>query len=382
MVQKVNQYAKSESIERAITDSYLGWNEYTSQNPERMFKGISLLNKSLDLSRRLGDPETFYLTAALWLACFQAPQFEREYYALAEELFEKINEEMSFYNRYMLVIYLHTAYLIWGYSKRLEQITAYTNDWAEKTGQIYWVQLSLTFRSFQATMDGKFEEAINLSQRMDDISRDSEFVSTARIYSYRSGSNPRLYLGETEIVAKEGLNNIIRPNDPIKAFFLSLLGKKTEVNEILDQFLQTCKNISVQKDLSWPTDIHLLRTAVITGHKKMAERVISRYEKSNHRINTNIFTTIISRHLGAGAAMLGRFDEAKAYYLKAIEIAEDMRFRPELALARFQLAELLLEHYPDEKEDALAHLNFAIDEFEEMKMQPSLEKAEELIKKI
>jgi len=39
-----------------------------------------------------------------------------------------------------------------------------------------------------------------------------------------------------------------------------------------------------------------------------------------------------------------------------------------------------LEHYPDEKEDALEHLSFVIDEFKEMKMQPSLEKAEDLKK--
>ena len=52
-----------------------------------------------------------------------------------------------------------------------------------------------------------------------------------------------------------------------------------------------------------------------------------------------------------------------------------MRFRPELALTRLQLAELLLDNYPDEKKEALEHLDFAINEFREMKMKPSLEKA-------
>jgi hypothetical protein len=46
-----------------------------------------------------------------------------------------------------------------------------------------------------------------------------------------------------------------------------------------------------------------------------------------------------------------------------------------MALTRLQLAELLLEHYPDEKKEALEHLDFAIKEFREMKMQPSLERA-------
>ena len=52
-----------------------------------------------------------------------------------------------------------------------------------------------------------------------------------------------------------------------------------------------------------------------------------------------------------------------------------MRFRPELALTRLQLAELLLDHYPAEKKDAIGDLDFAIKEFREMKMQPSLERA-------
>jgi hypothetical protein len=55
--------------------------------------------------------------------------------------------------------------------------------------------------------------------------------------------------------------------------------------------------------------------------------------------------------------------------------ATQVKFRPEIALTRLQLAELLLEHYPNEKVDALEHLDFAIKEFREMKMQPSLERA-------
>ncbi|MFC1947688.1 hypothetical protein ACFLXY_07205 [Chloroflexota bacterium] len=38
-------------------------------------------------------------------------------------------------------------------------------------------------------------------------------------------------------------------------------------------------------------------------------------------------------------------------------------------------AELLLDYYPKEKTEALEHLDFAIKEFREMKMQPSLERA-------
>ncbi len=88
-----------------------------------------------------------------------------------------------------------------------------------------------------------------------------------------------------------------------------------------------------------------------------------------------MFITCIPRHLGAAAALLGRYEEARTYYNQAIKVTTEMRFRPELALTRLQITELLLQHYPEEKADSLEYLDFAIKEFGEMKMQPSLERA-------
>jgi hypothetical protein len=69
---------------------------------------------------------------------------------------------------------------------------------------------------------------------------------------------------------------------------------------------------------------------------------------------------------------LGKYDEARQYYQEAVKVCTEMRFRPELALTRPQLAELLLVHYPDEKKEALEHLDFTTRESRKMKMQPSL----------
>jgi hypothetical protein len=84
----------------------------------------------------------------------------------------------------------------------------------------------------------------------------------------------------------------------------------------------------------------------------------------------------IGRLCGDAARLLSRpAAEARAYYNQALEVCEKVRFRPEIALTRLSLAELLLEHYPDERAPAIEHLDFAIGEFREMKMQPSLERA-------
>ena len=83
----------------------------------------------------------------------------------------------------------------------------------------------------------------------------------------------------------------------------------------------------------------------------------------------------IARHLGDASALLGNAEQAQTFYRQAVALCEKAQFRPELALSRLGLSEVLLGHYPDERTEALEHLDFAITEFQGMKMQPSLERA-------
>jgi tetratricopeptide (TPR) repeat protein len=149
-----------------------------------------------------------------------------------------------------------------------------------------------------------------------------------------------------------------------------------EVNERLDWMLERRPNITSRDDLThtW-LDIAYLESAVLVGNHKVAELLLERF-KDNTLATTGLYwPTCIARHMGAAAALLERYDEARGHYKEALRVCTKMKFRPELALSRLQLAELLLDHYPDEKKEALEHLDFAIKEFREMKMQPYLERA-------
>ena len=75
---------------------------------------------------------------------------------------------------------------------------------------------------------------------------------------------------------------------------------------------------------------------------------------------------------------LATIEQARAYYEQTLRAADRIRFRPEIALARLALAELLLGHYPEERGAAIDHLDFAIGELAEMKMRPALERAAQL----
>jgi tetratricopeptide (TPR) repeat protein len=158
------------------------------------------------------------------------------------------------------------------------------------------------------------------------------------------------------------------------------LHKDAEAVAALDGLVASRSGLEPTEDETAASlDLPSLQAAILVGHREAAEFLVRRFAHSGLH-TTNPLTgigefTCPSRHLGAAAALLGRPEEARAYYEEAMDMATGLRFRPEIALTRLGLAELLLEHYPDEKAKALEHLDFAIGEFREMKMQPSLERA-------
>ena len=116
-----------------------------------------------------------------------------------------------------------------------------------------------------------------------------------------------------------------------------------------------------------------LAAATKFGDKAVGRRLLAALEEAG---NTFAGFSISARRLcGIEAAILGERDRSRAHFEGAIEDCAAFRCRPELALSRFHLAELLLDHYPDEHDAAIEHLDLAVTEFQDMKMQPALERA-------
>jgi len=162
----------------------------------------------------------------------------------------------------------------------------------------------------------------------------------------------------------------------VLGYCLAHLGRYAEVAEMLERLVVVRPGIGSAKDeFATLPDTISLEAAVLAGHRRPAELLLHRQAGSSGRTTGLWLTTCVGRHLGAAAALLGRPDEARQYYEEAIKVCTEIKFRPELALTRLQLAELLLERYPKERAEALEHLDFTIGEFRDMKMQPSLERA-------
>jgi len=190
-----------------------------------------------------------------------------------------------------------------------------------------------------------------------------------------------LHLGDADRAlesALQGSRNLPQnaTADVVILFCLAHLGRYTEVTQMLERWVVARPGIgSAEDEINVWFDIISLEAAVLAGHRQANELLLRRLANSNCVTSGLWLATCTGRHLGTAAALLGRPDEARKYYRKAIKDCTEMRFRPELALTHLQLAELLLEHYPKERAKALEHLDFAIKEFQDMKMQPSLERA-------
>ena len=118
-----------------------------------------------------------------------------------------------------------------------------------------------------------------------------------------------------------------------------------------------------------------VKGGVITGDRRIAEIVSPQLEPVELASTAHWEYSTPARHLAGAAHLLDEPERARRYYAIALEAAGKIRNRPEVALSHLVMAELLLEHYPDETAEAQEHLDTAISEFRDMKMQGHLERA-------
>jgi tetratricopeptide (TPR) repeat protein len=371
---RADHYAEPETIERAYADSMLGFVKASGGGsaPE----ALASFSRALDLARRLGDTDTYWWTAGFWLWGIVTTHDE-ERLRLAEELAGQSSRHgVSLQVLTWGLWFIVQTFLEFGQRRRAEDIMAEMKTLAESSGQPNLLIMSMFNEAIMAIWDGRLEEAVAMRRRM--LARAEELGISEFAAMWSTWVLPaRIHLGdagralELNLEASRGRSWNVGGGMTI-LFCLAHLGRYAEVTETLDLWLMP------RPGNEWAavsSDTIFLESAVAAGHRQAAELLLHRQAGNSGRTTGLWLTTCTGRHLGAAATFLGRPDEAQKYYQEAMRVSTETRFRPELALTRLQLAELLLEHYPDEKKEALEHLDFAIKEFQDMKMQPSLERA-------
>ncbi len=332
-------------------------------------EGFRFLIRNVELARRVNDTEAFWFAACAVLNIVAAPQHAKARLNLAEELAQIARAGISprlygIGSRLIGYVFLES-----GNRQRAEEFSSELKQTAERSGQVNMLIASKACDSFQATIDGNLEEAVAISQSILARGDQPGTAQWANLFGSMAAYQPLLLLGRFDECAQ------LLKTMPIQFQSFLQLGQNMEAAKILEKWVIARPDIgSVEDETPTFIDMFLLQAALRIRHRPAAELLLRRFVESGMNMVLN-YTACISRHLGAAAVLLGRPDEARRLYQDAQKVTAGMRIRPELALTRLQLAELLLEHYPEEKANALEHLDFAIKEFGEMKMQPSLERA-------
>jgi hypothetical protein len=219
-----------------------------------------------------------------------------------------------------------------------------------------------------AAMDGDLERAIALGEQL--VER-AQFLGMPQFASLASRGQTR-----AQIYTGSPVDALPPPRPPLRPFFLAFEGQHERAEESLANVLPAYQTEEGAVDaLVYAADLaFLLEAALVLNDRQVAGLIAPLFADSPGASAVGA-VVCYQRLVGAAYVLLGEPGRAQLHYRQAIESCTRMRFRPELALCKLELAELLLEHSPEQRDEALAHLDFAIEEFRAMKMQPALERA-------
>jgi serine/threonine protein kinase/tetratricopeptide (TPR) repeat protein len=375
---RADRYAEPDTIERAMADAMMAFVKQSGGNsPSEV---VALLGRALDLACRLKDPDTYWWIAGSWLWSAAGPQHEEEQLRLTQELAEQSRAGVSVLILGVSLWAIAHTFMQFGQRGRAVETMAEMKTLAERSGQPYLLILSMLNDAILAICDGRLEEAVAIRRSM--LTRGEELGMREYAMAWATWIIPaRVHLGDASRALESNLKGLRDfpqnlAGDMLILYCLTNLGQYAEIVEMLERLVITRPGMGSAEDetIIW-LDMISLEAAVLAEHRQATELLLHRLAGCNSKTSGLWLTTCAGRHMGAAAALLGKPDEARKHYQEAIKVCTEIRFRPELALSRLQLAELLLEHYPTEKREALEHLDFAIKEFQNMKMQPSLERA-------
>jgi len=371
--ERADRNAPSGTSERGVTDAILGSIKYQKGD---IHSGHILLHQALNLARNLGDQRASATSIAGIIFFERAPKHATERVQMAEELLGSIHAGTKNIFTISGLQWVFDAFLSMGQRQRAEEVLGEVQAFAIRSKSILFEFISAGFSEFPVVMDGRLDDVMNMVESTQNRGKEVGLPELANLYSAFAGIRARLYLGTSMETLEDEAAVFGISFEPALCVIFSHMGRKKEASEMLQKYVVNRPGIGTLEDETGAgDDILFLEASVLVGNRKAAELILNRLKGTEVYTPGFMQPTCATRHMGGAAALLGRYDEARNYYQEAIKVCTEMPFRPELALSRLQLAELLLERYPDEKKEALEHLDFAIREFREMKMQPSLERA-------
>jgi predicted ATPase len=352
----------------------------------------ALVYRAWDLARHLDDAPSLYLVAqAAAMTYVAAPQIEWQV-QLAREVMSHPRDGVSARLVGLFLFRAHGVFLAAGDDqgatecwRDLNQLARHTHDVFSAT-QLKFVEVA------RSLVRGDLSGALTQIAAIDSPSPASAGSASRQPYPALA-IWPLIWLGRTD-EALAAIPDAVGPNARLaqlwvgpRALCHAHVGQSHEAARLMGQILDQLPAELDENEPPGATIAPLLETALVLRDQSAASYLRSRLD-GVIAMHAGGVPHAVARHLGRAAALVGDRTAAWSHYERALAWAQSISYRPEIALTRLELAELLLDERlalsrtPDERArdyaEARSHLEFAIAEFEAMGMASALERARQL----
>jgi tetratricopeptide (TPR) repeat protein len=364
-LERADQYAVVGTPERVYADVRLGMVLMTETGP---LAGHPVLRRAVERAHQLGEHSVFFVAAAYGLRYLLALRDRSMVDELVDEFLRRPRHGARSGDLGPCLRFVGGVLLERGDRTGAEQAWRELEELAQRTHDATLIVLAIGTAIELDFVDGRLEGALAAASTAD---ARGEELGVGSVSGPFHQARALIYLGRGSeaLGLSEGHT---RPARAGQALYLAHVGRHEEARAIREGF----GDIGADDDESGLHVLTPLFEAAILGSDLDTVRALARRlaPLATHPC-APIVGVSYARLLGDAAALLEERVQARTYYEQALDVCAQIRFRPEIALTHLHLAELLLDGTPDEQAEAQGHLDFAIDEFRAMKMQPSLERA-------
>jgi eukaryotic-like serine/threonine-protein kinase len=363
---RADHHAQPGTTDRVYADVYLG-----SPN----LGGLGLvaagehLRRAVDLASQLGDRQTLFVATSWALARLGGLRDRALVARLARELAAGPREGIRVSTLGIGLRWAAMALLESGDRAAAEALWTELRDLSGRAHDATLLVQAEFGPVLGAYFDGRLEECVAMAEAT--IDRAHELgVGEGGFSSILVQAQLALGMGSEQTL--EWLKAPSRPIQAQRTMVLDYLGRHDEAHAIRERF----GDIGSDEDESAVHVLYcLFASAIVRNDQPTVQALARRLEPNGDEFTVRGWIGSIGCCLGDASAVLGDPRGALSHYERTLEVCTRVRFRPEAATIHLHQAEVLLQHFPEEQAKAQEHLDFAIEEFRAMNMQPSLERA-------
>jgi serine/threonine protein kinase/class 3 adenylate cyclase len=378
-VERAEKHAPPETAAWVLAAVSRSWIHYANHEQEACWR---LRIQALETARRVGNPETLNTAVVSFTVAGSPPELHDERAKVAAEFglmpAASLRPGLAAQRLAECAIILLETGDRHQYDRFSDELDAH----ARRVGDPYALAWQMGSDAARRFYEGELESSLAICERLSEQASVLGIEVFGQLFAVWYSSNALVALGRWEelLEQREAWESIMF-GDAKVAWYLALAGRREDAARDLRRIMA---ERGIDREEDWTdqaTLVALLSAAVSIRDRESAEILAHRLSAVAH-LYDSIVGTSVARQLGSAALLLGDHDRALRHFRMALEVAERIESRPEMAVARLALAETLFAHFPADQQEASEHLNFAISELQDMKMAPALEQAMRLKMKI